>query len=227
MAVARHAPPPPGGVESPHYGDSLFYFFQGRYFTSVTVLMASQQIGRMAPHDDEAEILRGGLFLSYGMHREAGEVFAKLIERRAPQPVRDRAWFYLAKIRYQRGLYAESEDALGRIEKRLPGALEEDRVLLQANVLMARGNYVEAIKAAGAARQGAGRELCPLQPRRGAGAQRRHEGRHRAARRGRQDARRQPGVPRPARQGQCRAWFRLVAGRPRRAGARRTSSAFG
>jgi len=25
-------PPPPSGVESPHYGDSLFYFFQGRYF---------------------------------------------------------------------------------------------------------------------------------------------------------------------------------------------------
>ncbi len=139
-------PPPPSGVESPHYGDSLFYFFQGRYFTSVTVLMTSQQFGRMAPHDDEAEILRGGLFLSYGMHREAGEVFAKLIERGAPQPVRDRAWFYLAKIRYQRGLYAESEDALGRIEKRLPGALEEDRALLQANVLMARGKYAEAIK---------------------------------------------------------------------------------
>ena len=96
-------PPPPGGVESPHYGDSLFYFFQGRYFTSVTVLMASQQIGRMAPHDDEAEILRGGLFLSYGMHREAGEVFAKLIERRAPPPGGDRAGVFVGNIRYQRG----------------------------------------------------------------------------------------------------------------------------
>jgi hypothetical protein len=139
-------PPPPAGVESPHYGDSLFYFYQGRYFTSVTRLMASQQFGRMVPHDDEAEILRGGLFLSYGMHREAGEVFARLIERGAPPPVRDRAWYYLAKIRYQRGLYAESEDALGRIEKPLAGALEEDRALLQANVLMARGKYTEAIK---------------------------------------------------------------------------------
>jgi len=138
-------PPPPSGVESPHYGDSLFYFFQGRYFTSVTVLMTSQQFGRMAPHDDEAEILRGGLFLSYGMHREAGEVFATLIERGAKQPVRDRAWFYLAKIRYQRGLFAEAEEALGRIEKRLPGALEEDRALLQANVFMARGKYNDAI----------------------------------------------------------------------------------
>ncbi len=139
-------PPPPSGVESPHYGDSLFYFFQGRYFTSVTVLMTSQQLARMVPHDDEAEILRGGLFLSYGMHREAGEVFATLIERGAPQPVRDRAWFYLAKIRYQRGLYAQSEDALGRIEKRLPGALEEDRALLQANVLMAQSKYADATK---------------------------------------------------------------------------------
>ena len=139
-------PPAPTGVESPHYGDSLFYFFQGRYFTSVTRLMVSQQFGRMAPHDDEAEILRGGLFLSYGMHHEAGEVFATLIQRGAAQPVRDRAWYYLAKIRYQRGLYVESEDALGRIEKRLPGELEEDRTLLQANVLMARGKYAEAAK---------------------------------------------------------------------------------
>ena len=149
-------PPLPTGVESPHYGDSLFYFFQGRYFTSVTRLMVSQQFGRMAPHDDEAEILRGGLFLSYGMHREAGEVFARLIERGAKQPVRDRAWFYLAKIRYQRALYAESEEALGRIEKRLPGNLEEDRALLQANVLMARGKYIEAIAVLEALAKGPG-----------------------------------------------------------------------
>ena len=149
-------PPLPTGVESPHYGDSLFYFFQGRYFTSVTRLMVSQQFGRMAPHDDEAEILRGGLFLSYGMHREAGEVFARLIERGAKQPVRDRAWFYLAKIRYQRALYAESEEALGRIEKRLPGNLEEDRALLQANVLMARGKYIEAIAVLDALAKGPG-----------------------------------------------------------------------
>jgi hypothetical protein len=139
-------PPPATGVEAPHYGDSLFHFYQGRYFTAVTHLMTSQHFGRMAPHADEAEILRGGLILSYGLHREAGEVFARLIERGAPQPVRDRAWFYLAKIRYQRDLLAEAEDALGRIEKPLPGDLEEDRALLAANVLMARAKYTEAIQ---------------------------------------------------------------------------------
>jgi TolA-binding protein len=139
-------PPAPTGVQSPHYGDSLFHFFQGRYFTAVTGLMVSQHFARVAPHDDEAEVLRGGLFLSYGLHREAGDVFARLIERGAEPPVRDRAWFYLAKIRYQRGLLAEAEDALGHIEQRLPGELEEDRVLLQANVQMARGRHAEAIR---------------------------------------------------------------------------------
>lgn len=138
------APPPHIGVQAPHYGDVLFYFFQGKYFTSVTGLMTSQQFERMGRHDDEAEILRGGLYLSYGLHREAGKVFAGLIERGAPPPVRDRAWFYLAKIRYQRDLFAEAQDALGRIEKPLPGALEEDRTLLQANVLMALGRYGDA-----------------------------------------------------------------------------------
>src|SRR6188472_2152631 len=90
-------------IKAPHYGDALFYFFQDRYFTSITTLMASQQFDRVAKHDDEAEILRGGMLASYGQTKEAGEIFAQLIARGASPRVRDRAWFYLAKIRYQRG----------------------------------------------------------------------------------------------------------------------------
>ena len=131
-------------VRDPHYGDTLFYFYQERYFTSVTNLMVSQHFRRLPQHADEAEVLRGGLLLSYGMHREAGEIFAQLIEKGAGPPVRDRAWYYLAKIRYQRGLLDEAAEALGRIEKNLPADLEEDRVLLKANVQMARGDYAGA-----------------------------------------------------------------------------------
>ena len=79
--------------------------------------MVSQHFDRVAQHADEAEVLRGGLLLSYGLHKEAGEIFAQLIEKGAAPPVRDRAWFYLAKIRYQRGFLAEAEEAMARIEK--------------------------------------------------------------------------------------------------------------
>jgi hypothetical protein len=126
---------------APHYGDTLFHFYQDKYFSAVTSLMVSQHFTRLAPHDDDGEILRGGLLLSYGMHREAGQIFAQLIERGAPPTVRDRAWYYLAKIRWQRGLNAQAEEAIARIERTLPEGLEEDRVLLHANLLMARNDF--------------------------------------------------------------------------------------
>ena len=145
-ASAIAADAPMHTVEEPHYGDGLFHFYQEQYFTAITGLMVSQHFQRVARHADEAEVLRGGMLLSYGMHREAGEVFARLIEKGAPPTVRDRAWFYLAKIRYQRAYLAEAKDALGRIDKPLPGALEEERVLLQANLLIALADYAGAVK---------------------------------------------------------------------------------
>ena len=133
-------------VKDPYFGDVLFYFYQDRYFSSVTDLMVAQHFGRLPHHEDEAEVLRGGLYLSYGLHREAGEIFARLIDRGAPPPVRDRAWFYLAKIRYQRGQLALAQEAIGRILHPLPPDLEEERGLLEANVLMALGDYAAAAK---------------------------------------------------------------------------------
>src|SRR5688572_32551272 len=99
VAGAVHAAeaPKPSVVQDPHYGDTLFRFWQDQYFTAITGLMTSQHFNRVAQHADEAEVLRGGMLLSYGMHKEAGEIFAQLIEKGAAPSVRDRAWFYLAK----------------------------------------------------------------------------------------------------------------------------------
>jgi hypothetical protein len=139
--AAEPAEPAKKPVTAPHYGDTLFHFYQDKYFSAVTSLMVSQHFTRLAPHDDDSEILRGGLLLSYGMHREAGQIFAQLIERGAPPSVRDRAWYYLAKIRWQRGLPKDAEEAIAKIEGKLPEGLEEDRGLLHANLLMARQDF--------------------------------------------------------------------------------------
>ncbi len=157
--IAVAAEEPPHVVLDPHYGDTLFHFYQEHYFSAITGLMVSQHFKRVAQHADEAEVLRGGLLLSYGLHREAGEVFAQLIDRGAKPAVRDRAWFYLAKIRYQRGLVAEAGDAIGRIGNQLPADLEDERALLQANILLAQANYAQASKvlAGMTTSQGAGR----------------------------------------------------------------------
>jgi hypothetical protein len=145
-AVQAADVPKPAVIQDPHYGDTLFRFWQDQYFTAITGLMTSQHFNRVAQHADEAEVLRGGMLLSYGMHKEAGEIFAQLIEKGAAPSVRDRAWFYLAKIRYQRGFIDSSVEAVARIENNLPPALQEERVLLQAQLLMARGDFAGAVQ---------------------------------------------------------------------------------
>jgi len=85
------------------------------------------------------------MLLSYGLDQEAGRIFQALIDSGAAPGVRDRAWFYLAKIRYQRGYAAEAEYALGRVRGVLPGDLENERLVLHAVLLMQRQQYGEAI----------------------------------------------------------------------------------
>ena len=136
--------PPPGKVRDLDYGDVLFHFFQDDYFGALVRLEAASDLGRMSHHDAEAELLSGGLYLSLGLHAEATRIFNRVLDGSVPGSVRDRARFYLARIGYQRGYYDQAWDSLSRIAGALPGSLESERRLLEANVLMAQGRYAEA-----------------------------------------------------------------------------------
>src|SRR5688572_19818650 len=92
----------PQAVQDLHWGDVLFYFYQGDYLQSLTRLGASQDFDRLTHHTIEAELLKGGLYLSLGEHDEAGRIFRALLNDNVPLDVRNRAWFYLAKVWYQR-----------------------------------------------------------------------------------------------------------------------------
>ena len=131
-------------VKEPHYGEVLFYFYQQKYFSALSHLMTAQHFDRLGTHAGDGELLRGGMLLSYGQHLEAGRVFEQMLEGGAPPAVRDRVWFYLAKIRYQRGYLAEAEQALARIAGRLPGELDDERLVLHALLLMGRQEYRQA-----------------------------------------------------------------------------------
>jgi hypothetical protein len=141
---AADAALPAVAVKAPHHGDVLFHVFQGKSFSALSALMVSQHFARLAPHDDEAEVLRGGLLLSYGLHEEAREVFARLIESQAPPRVRDRAWFFLARLQQQRGHLVEAESSLARIGSPLVGALEDEHQLLRAQLRLAQGDAAGA-----------------------------------------------------------------------------------
>lgn len=145
LPAAAVAQQEPVDVEDPHYGEVLFHFYQRDYFTALVHLTAAEERGLVADHAAEAELLRGGLYLSYGQHDEASLIFERLLADASDPSIRDRTWFFLAKIRFQRGYHRDAELALAEISDALPDELEAERRMLSAQVLMGQERYGEAI----------------------------------------------------------------------------------
>lgn len=132
-------------VEDAHYGEVLFHFYQDDYFPAIVKLLAADREGRLSNHQDDAELLLGGLYLSYGHHLEAADIFERLLADNVDQEIRDRTWFFLAKIWRQRGYTDESQLALGKIEGELPKHLQREAQMLRAQLLIDAGDYDGAI----------------------------------------------------------------------------------
>jgi hypothetical protein len=149
-AWARKARPealPSIHVRDLHYGDVLFHFWadEDSGLQALTRLEAYTQWQRMPHHALDAQLLAAGMYLQLGMHNEAGRRFEFLLTNNIPPGVRNKAWFYLAKIWYERGYYDRSELALNHIQGTLPAELEAERMHLLVNVLMNQQRYDEAI----------------------------------------------------------------------------------
>jgi lipopolysaccharide biosynthesis regulator YciM len=135
----------PTVVRDLHFGDALFHYFQGKDFDAITRLQAYRQWGRMPHHDAETELLLGGLYLSLGLHNEAGDRFETLLTQSVPEGVRNRAWFYLGKIWYARGYLDRAERAIREVQGRLTPDLEAERMHLLSNILLRQQRFDEAV----------------------------------------------------------------------------------
>jgi Tetratricopeptide repeat len=147
-AARRHDPEklPVTRIRDLHYGDVLFYYYQDEDFEAITRLTAYQHWNLISHHEDEGQLLLGGLYLSLGMHNEAGERFQTLLTKDVPTGVRNRAWFYLAQVWYARGYLDKADEALRKIQGKLSPELEAQKDHLFANVLMYEGKFDEAVR---------------------------------------------------------------------------------
>ena len=132
-------------IQDPQYGEVLFYFYQEDYFPAIVRLLAAKERQQFEQHADEAELLLGGMYLSYGHHLEAAEIFEQLLADNVDSDIRDRTWFFLAKIWYQRGYLDKSQQALSYVEGELPKNLQREALMLDAQILIDSGDYDAAI----------------------------------------------------------------------------------
>jgi len=132
-------------VKDPQYGEVLFYFYQEDYFPAIVRLLAAQSQQQFVNHAEEAELLLGGLYLSYGHHLEAAAIFEKMLAGNVSTEIRNRTWFFLAKIWYQRGYFDKAQQAFGFVEGELPKNLRREALMLQAQMLIETGEYDRAV----------------------------------------------------------------------------------
>lgn len=103
------------------YGVSAYHFYQKDYFTAISRLMVAEQQQELANESQRAELLKGGIQLAYGLDEQAENVFSTLLSSRSENSYgitdenKQNAWFYLGKLRYQRGEYSSAIKAFNSI----------------------------------------------------------------------------------------------------------------
>src|SRR6202045_792627 len=147
-SARRHDPEklPVTRIRDLHYRDALFYFYRDEALGALPRLLAYEHWSLVPHHAEEAQLLEGGLYLSLGMHNEAGERFQRLLTNDVPTGVRNRAWFYVAQVWYARGYLDRAEAPLRKGNGRMSPQLEAQKELLFGNVLMYEGRFEEAIR---------------------------------------------------------------------------------
>lgn len=131
-------------VEDLSYGVVLYEFFQKNYFQSITAIMVAEQQQSMPNHQEFAQVLMGGIQLSYGMDQQAEQTFLSVIDDHANKQNRARGWFYLGKLAYQKNNIAKATQSLGKVDKALNRELHDELVFLHEKISLAADPIADA-----------------------------------------------------------------------------------
>ncbi|MEN8130878.1 MAG: hypothetical protein ABFS45_11925 [Pseudomonadota bacterium] len=123
------------------YGVVLYEFYQQKYFEALVEFEYAAERGGIQNHGDYPELLKGGVSLSYGLDRQAKEIFSKLIAENTTKEIQNRAWFYLAKMLYLRGDIDGSAVNLSKIHGAMPLDIDQEYRYLAALVNIKLGYF--------------------------------------------------------------------------------------
>jgi len=136
-----------GVVNDLRYGEALYHFYQEQYFSSITDLMVAKERHPITKQNNDPELLLGGLYLYYGLHQKANDIFSGLIKNNTSQETQDRAWFNIGKMQFRGSLYSDAKDTLLKINKTLSPEREAERQNMLANAYMKQHDFNSAYTA--------------------------------------------------------------------------------
>jgi len=136
----------PQDIHDLRYGETLYNYFQKKYFSAITDLMVADVRDPIKVQGEDPKLLLGGLYLAYGMTNVASDLFQQILKSDKLPSTHDRAWYYIAKLRYQKGYLEQTEKALQQIKNTLPEDREAERLHMLANTYLAEKKYKQAIE---------------------------------------------------------------------------------
>lgn len=123
------------------YGVILFDYFQQDYFSALIEQEYAQAINNQQALGPSGQVLKGGMMLSYGMADDSKKIFDRLLDANSSEEVRNRAWFYLAKLFYSKSDLHSARKSLERIQGKMPDDLHTDYHYL-ATLLSVTGDHL-------------------------------------------------------------------------------------
>lgn len=124
-----------------NYGAILYQFYQQNYFDALVEYQYAMARGGISQHGDYPEVLDGGISLSYGLTNKAESIFTKLIDDNLPDDDKNRAWFYLSKLFYQKGQMDRAVESLAQIRGKVPKDIGDEYRYLATLVNIDNGYF--------------------------------------------------------------------------------------
>ena len=102
------------------YGTVLFDYYQQDYFNALIEFEYNLALENLIAKSADGQVLKGGMMLSYGVPDESYDIFRAILNRSEPVDVRNRAWYYLAKLYYNKSDNVRAMEALAQVKGLVP-----------------------------------------------------------------------------------------------------------
>ena len=102
------------------FGTVLFEYFQQDYFNALIEYEYTSSLQNEITNSPEGQVLKGGMQLSYGIPDSSYAIFQSVLKSTQTEPIRNRAWYYLAKLYYNKSETQQAVDSLTKVKGELP-----------------------------------------------------------------------------------------------------------
>ncbi len=133
-------------IRNLHFGETLYHFYQKKYFTAISNLLVAQKRHPIKTQENDPELLLGGLYLSYNMSNPASQIFNQLANKKTDKSINSSAWYYLARIAYEKNDLNQAQQAVNKVSNKLPYRYNDEFQHLRSNILLKGKKYKQAIK---------------------------------------------------------------------------------